>query len=253
MPERSSADADTEAWRQWLCVSIRDGGISWSGRAVQHNHRHSPMCNCTSEDAPLGAGPESITPAGSMDSGFTLRAPRNDERKVRPTGQISKSSPAPFAKIFRFTFDPNHFYIVRIPAQHRGAFRDRHERKVGMRWTRVARLTRALTCGWRSRVVLTPRRWRQVGESNFTNDGGKQARSPRRARRKPLKPLRAGMPGDPGATVVTNARAIYSTRAAAGATGTRHSPRPLFRGGRITQNSGASCRGKAKVCLTLAA
>jgi hypothetical protein len=163
------------------------------------------------------------------------------------------TSPAPFAKIFRFTFDPNHFYIVRIPAQHRGAFRDRHERKVGMRWTRVARLTRALTCGWRSRVVLTPRRWRQVGESNFTNDGGKQARSPRRARRKPLKPLRAGMPGDPGATVVTNARAIYSTRAAAGATGTRHSPRPLFRGGRITQNSGASCRGKAKVCLTLAA
>jgi hypothetical protein len=163
------------------------------------------------------------------------------------------TSPAPFAKIFRFTFDPNHFYIVRIPAQHRGAFRDRHERKVGMRWTRVARLTRALTCGWRSRVVLTPRRWRQVGESNFTNDGGKQARSPRRARRKPLKPLRAGMPGDPGATVVTNARAIYSTRAAAGATGTRHSPRPLFRGGRITQNSGTSCRGEVKVCLTLAA
>jgi hypothetical protein len=122
------------------------------------------------------------------------------------------TSPAPFAKIFRFTFDPNHFYIVRIPAQHRGAFRDRHERKVGMRWTRVARLTRALTCGWRSRVVLTPRRWRQVGESNFTNDGGKQARSPRRARRKPLKPLRAGMPGDPGATVVTNACAYYTSR-----------------------------------------
>jgi hypothetical protein len=35
------------------------------------------------------------------------------------------------------------------------------------------------------------------------------------------------MPGDPGATVVTNARATYSTRAAAGATGTRHSPLPL--------------------------
>jgi hypothetical protein len=37
------------------------------------------------------------------------------------------------------------------------------------------------------------------------------------------------MPGDPGATVVTNARAFYTTRAAAGATGTRHSPRPLLR------------------------
>ena len=32
----------------------------------------------------------------------------------------------------------------------------------GMRWTRAALLTRALRCGRRSRVVLTPRRWRQV-------------------------------------------------------------------------------------------
>ena len=57
-------------------------------------------------------------------------------------------------------------------------------------------------------------------------DGDKQARSPGRVRKKPLKPPCAGMPGDPGATVVTNARAFYTTRAAAGATGTRHSPRP---------------------------
>src|ERR1700684_2071636 len=77
-----------------------------------------------------------------------------------------------------------------IPAQHRGAFRDRHERRAGMRWTRVALLTRALIRGRRSRVVLTPRRWRQVGESDFTGDGGNKARSPRRARRNPLKPLR---------------------------------------------------------------
>src|ERR1700684_4400261 len=42
------------------------------------------------------------------------------------------------------------------PAQHKGAFRDRHERRVGMRWTRVALLTRAHSCGRRSRVVLTP-------------------------------------------------------------------------------------------------
>jgi hypothetical protein len=30
-------------------------------------------------DAPLGAGPESILPAVVMDSGLTLRVPRNDE------------------------------------------------------------------------------------------------------------------------------------------------------------------------------
>jgi error-prone DNA polymerase len=29
-------------------------------------------------DAPLGAGPESILPIVVMDSGFALRAPRND-------------------------------------------------------------------------------------------------------------------------------------------------------------------------------
>src|SRR5882724_5108775 len=43
------------------------------------------------------------------------------------------------------------------------------------------------------------------------NDGGKRARSPRRARRKPLKPLRAGMPGDPGGPVATT-RVHYQLR-----------------------------------------
>src|SRR6185437_15201060 len=56
------------------------------------------------------------------------------------------------------------------------------------------------------------------------------------------------MPGDPGATVVTNARAYYSTRAAAGATGTRHSPLPLG-GESFLHNSGALRRGNADVCL----
>jgi hypothetical protein len=45
-------------------------------------------------------------------------------------------------------------------------------------------------CGRQSRVVLTPRRWRQVGGRHSAGDGGKQARSPGRARNKLLKPLR---------------------------------------------------------------
>src|SRR3981189_1584737 len=50
-----------------------------------------------------------------------------------------------------------------------------------------------------------------------------------RARRKPLKPLRAGMPGDSGVLVVTRVRSTNkSAHEAAGATGTRHSPRPLW-------------------------
>jgi hypothetical protein len=58
-----------------------------------------------------------------------------------------------------------------------------------------------------------------------------------RSRRKPLKPLRAGMPGDPGATVVTTPCAFYTAHGTAGATGTRHSPRPL-RGRKINANLG---------------
>ena len=83
--------------------------------------------------------------------------------------------------------------------------------------------------GRRSRVVLTPRRRRQVDGGNSVGDGDNQARSPGRARRKPLKPLRAGMPGDSGATVVTTLVwfYFYPTRGC-GCMGTRHSPRPLY-------------------------
>ena len=83
-------------------------------------------------------------------------------------------------------------------------------------------------CGRRSRVVLTPRRWRQVDGGNSVDDGGNKARSPRRARRKPLKPLRGECRAFSGVTVVTNARVYYTTRAATGASGARHSLRPLF-------------------------
>src|SRR5260370_7743962 len=65
------------------------------------------------------------------------------------------------------------------------------------------------------------------------DDGGKRARSPGRARHTPLKPLRAGMPGDSGVLVVTRALLpLQSAHEAAGAAGTRHSPRPPFSLGR---------------------
>jgi hypothetical protein len=96
--------------------------------------------------------------------------------------------------------------------------------------------------GRRSRVVLTPRRWRQVATmlAHCAYDGGKQARSPGRARRKPLKPLRGECRAFSGVTVVTNARVYYPPRAAAGASGARHSLRPLFSEGRnYMQSPGA--------------
>jgi hypothetical protein len=126
--------------------------------------------------------------------------------------QADATCPVLSAKIFLFPFGANHFSIRGHPGPHRGAFRDRHGRRAGMRWTRTALLTRVLVCGRQSRVVLTPRRRRQVSQKCLRGDGDKKARSPGRARNKLLKPSRAGMPGDPGATVVTNSCAFYTLR-----------------------------------------
>jgi hypothetical protein len=37
---------------------------------------------------------------------------------------------SPFVKIFLFPSDANHLHIPRHPGPHKGAFRDRHERRV---------------------------------------------------------------------------------------------------------------------------
>src|SRR5204863_9772420 len=78
--------------------------------------------------------------------------------------------------------------ITRAIPSHRGACA-RHERGAGC-GGRGGALDEQHLSGRRSRVVLTPRRWRQVGGSNSAADGDKKARSPGRVRRKPLKPLR---------------------------------------------------------------
>jgi hypothetical protein len=72
---------------------------------------------------------------------------------------------------------------------HRGAYRDRHGRGAGC-GGRGGAIDEQRLSGRPNRVVLTPRRWCQVGGSNSADDGGKRARSPGRARSKPLKPLR---------------------------------------------------------------
>jgi hypothetical protein len=110
------------------------------------------------------------------------------------------------------------------------AGRDAMDARRRERRTRLAR-------GRRSRVVLMPRRWHQVCGGDSVGDGGKKARSPGRARRKPLKPLRGECRAFSGVTVVTNARVYYTTRAAAGASGARHSLRPLKREGGTSRPS----------------
>ena len=92
----------------------------------------------------------------------------------------------------------------------------------------------AKSCGPDAPTLASSSR-RQVGPTrrgqslNPLGDGGKRARSPGRARRKPLKPLRAGTPGDSGVLVVTRVRSTTTiAHEAAGATGIRRSPRPLW-------------------------
>jgi hypothetical protein len=72
----------------------------------------------------------------------------------------------------------------------------------GMRWTRRRQLTSDGCRGRRSRVVLTPRRWRHVGDdaSHRADNGDKKARSPGRARRNPLKPIAQETPDCTGQT-----------------------------------------------------
>jgi hypothetical protein len=78
--------------------------------------------------------------------------------------QLDATCPVLDQKIFPFPSDPNHLLILRHPGPHRGAFRDRHGRKAGDAMDAGGAKDEGATCGRRSRVVLTPRRWRQVLE-----------------------------------------------------------------------------------------
>src|ERR1700737_1621426 len=77
---------------------------------------------------------------------------------------------------FRLTAGANQQYSNPVPLPFEGRFAIVTDVGCGMRWTQAVPKTRALSCGRRSRVVLTPRRWCQVGGSNSAGDGGKKAR-----------------------------------------------------------------------------
>ena len=126
----------------------------------------------------------------------------------------------------------------------------------GMRWTRAVLLTRAPTCGRRSRVVLTPRRWRQVRggirgrrwqESPVTGESTKET----------VKTIARECRTISGVTVVTTlvCFVFYCTRGC-GASCARHSLRPLRAKGPCTTrvNRAAGMRGrvcKRRRCLTI--
>ena len=106
--------------------------------------------------------------------------------------------PAPFGKIFPFIADPNHFYIPRRPAPHRGAFRDRHGRRardamdaVGAADESTGART-AKSCGPdASTLASSSRNHPRATVTRKPDHRGEHEN-------KPLKPLRAGTPGETG-------------------------------------------------------
>jgi hypothetical protein len=94
----------------------------------------------------------------------------------------------------------NHFYKSARLVPQRGGSRSSRTRG-GMRWTRWRRKTGAAGGGRRSRVVLTPRRWRQ-GRGASANDGGKKA-GHRGEHEVTVKTIAQGRPGYSGEPVVT--------------------------------------------------
>jgi hypothetical protein len=96
-----------------------------------------------------------------------------------------------------------------------------------------------VACGRRSRVVLTPRRWRQVGgairrrrwqTSPVTGESSKETVNT-------IAQGNAGLPGGP--VVTTLVCLLHFAHEAAGAAGTRHSLRPRFRGEGFLHDPGA--------------
>src|ERR1700716_2337429 len=119
-----------------------------------------------------------------------------------------------------------------------------------MRWTRrrvrrTRRLWAAERCGPDVSTLASSRREEaQMTVTNKPDHRGEHGIS--------RKTIARGMPGDPGVTVVTNARAFYTTRAAAGALGARHSPRPLIsESGKFMANLAPNTRRDREAVRTL--
>jgi hypothetical protein len=144
----------------------------------------------------------------------SLGAPARKIEFVEPF-QSDFTCPVPIEKIFRFARRANHLYKPAPSRLTRGAARDRHRRRDGMRWTQAALLTRARilrtakSCGpdiptlmssWRQCYAL---RWRRRQQSPVSGASTKET----------VKTIARGMPGVSGVTVVTNSCAFYTLRA----------------------------------------
>src|SRR5882724_990825 len=179
--------------------------------------------------------------------------PCRSKASTLPDGQITKKLSSPLAKNIPLSLSGKSSLQARpVPSHHEGRLAIVTKRGTGCGGRLRRSRTRGARCGRRSRVVPTPRRWRQVSRELFPRgDGGKQARSPGRARRKPLKPLRRECRVMPVCTCGDYARVLFHfAREAAGALRARHSLRPLISGRMVHAKLGRYSRGgKVKLWL----
>jgi hypothetical protein len=136
---------------------------------------------------PCGSGPDPV------QSGQVVRrrtqGPGIIYRRSRARRANRDSLSSPSRKNILVHFKAKSLHRPPRPASQEGRFAIVTDVGCGMRWTRQRQKTNDIARGRRSRVVLTPRRWRQVLEKAsckfLGDDGGNKARSPGRARNKP--------------------------------------------------------------------
>jgi hypothetical protein len=183
--------------------------------------------------------------------------------QICPTGETANQCPAPSLKIFPFPSEANHLFICRrlVPLEGRLAIvTDAGRDAVDA----TCQKTNGIACGRRSRVVLTPRRWRQVLEKQASRGRWWQT-SPvtRESTEETVKTIAQGNAGCPGEPVVTTVCFLplhtdcgCSGRPAFPAPSLEGRKRPLLRvacalsfGQTFKHASGASRRENADGCL----
>jgi hypothetical protein len=130
--------------RQKLKGPARFGGMSPVGpsRTCRRRRRMSVLERITDRSSIIakhGMGPIARLASSSMARSLGVTSSLFD----LPDGPSwGLACPAPFSKISLFPFDPNHWLISRHPVPDRGAFRDRHERRVWDAMDAAARKTK---------------------------------------------------------------------------------------------------------------
>jgi hypothetical protein len=221
-----------------LAPLVIPGRASWREPGI---HNHSGNCL----DGWSTRSPKQRPPV-VMDSGLSLRAPRNDGEGVASSARRANHrglTSSPETKNISFYRNSDLRYQSAVLSPRRDVSRSSRYAGHGMRWTlwRQAGFSpdENVRSGRRNRVVLAPRPWRYLREVSSRTTGARKAASPGRARisRKTI----AGESRDVSAVPVKSVciLSLLSAHGDAGAVSVRLSLRPLrFRGPTNWQSSG---------------